>query len=487
MALIDGGSSTAGRANVNANFQLEVHTPTTPIQAGFVCIASENDAGAATGTRTVLAPQTDVRLRLRGSLDHLLDVEVFNYASQNTGKHTFTFTTLTATIGASGILTNSGSILTASTGCNFGTFAQFALEYDKPTFAEMDVSFSAQPQSNVTIDFGLFQRGATTQFAPLDGVYFRLTSAGLFGVVNNNGVETTTAVFPLAAGAGTFVYNNNTVYRFLIVTSTVETSFYIDDVLYGTISQPDGLPRPSRSISLPWSFRHAIAAGGAGGVLQATFWGYVVGFMGPPIAENLGAIGNRLLGSYQGLSGNTLGTLGQYTNSTNPGAFVPTNTTAALGTGLGGNFFETNPTTALNTDYIIQSFQVPAGSTTVQGRRLRVHGVHIESFVSTALTGGPSSAIWTLNFGHTSVSLAQAESGSMASATTKAPRRIALGVQTLTAAMAVNTKFEVIDVRFSEPIYVNPGEFIALAKKYVGTVGATGVMAHVINYDYGWE
>jgi len=487
MAAIDSGNSTAGKANVNSNFQLEVHTPTTQSQAGFVCLSSENDAGAATGTRSVLAPQTDTRSRLRESLDHLLDIENFNYGAQNTGKHTFTFTTLTATIGANGILTNSGNINTASTGCTFGTVAMFQYDYSKPMFVNTNVSFSAQPQSNVTIDFGLFQRGATTQFAPLDGAFFRLTSAGLQGVTSNNGVETTTAVFPLSGGTGTFVYTNNDVYRFQIMISNVSVMFYINDVLYGSIPVPSGLPQPFRSMALPWSFRHAIAAGGAGGSLQATFWGYTVGFMGPNIAENLGVIGNRVLGSYQGLSGNTMGSLSNYANNVAPTAgVVPTNTTAALGTGLAGQFQELF-TLALNVDGIIMSFQNPAGSTTVQGRRLRIHGVRIEGFVSTVLAGGPSNAIWTLNFGHTAVSLATAETGSMVTATTKAPRRIVLGQQAVTAAQAVNTSFGVIDVKLTEPVYVNPGEFVAVAKKYYGTVGTAGVIQNLITLDYGWE
>jgi hypothetical protein len=231
----------------------------------------------------------------------------------------------------------------------------------------------------------------------------------------------------------------------------------------------------------------AIAPGGAGGAFQATIWEYTVAFLGPVVAENLGAIGNRILGSHQGLSGGTMGSLSNYANNVAAGAgTLPTNTTAALGTGLGGQYQELF-TLALNTDGIICSYQVPAGSTTVQGRRLRIHGVRIESFVSTALTGGPSNAIWALNFGHTAVSLATAESASFANATAKGARREVLGQQAVGAAAAVNTALGVIDVKFVEPIYVNPGEFVAVSKKYYGTVGTAGVIQNLITFDYGWE
>ena len=37
------------------------------------------------------------------------------------------------------------------------------------------------------------------------------------------------------------------------------------------------------------------------------------------------------------------------------------------------------------------------------------------------------------------------------------------------------------------PIYVNPGEFVALVTKHVGTVGTSGTVAHVVTFVYGWE
>jgi len=55
------------------------------------------------------------------------------------------------------------------------------------------------------------------------------------------------------------------------------------------------------------------------------------------------------------------------------------------------------------------------------------------------------------------------------------------------AAQAVNTALAVIDVKFVEPVYVNPGEFVAVAKKYYGTVGTAGVIQNLITIDYGWE
>lgn len=37
------------------------------------------------------------------------------------------------------------------------------------------------------------------------------------------------------------------------------------------------------------------------------------------------------------------------------------------------------------------------------------------------------------------------------------------------------------------PIFVNPGEFVQLVTKHVGTAGTTGTIAHVVTFVYGWE
>lgn len=499
MAVLDTGSSTAGKANVDANYNLQVTAPGTtaggvPFGGGDVngpAMFSEIDAGTKTGAREVLSPEVDDDYRLRVAHDTMLDQETFNYSAQNTGKHTHTFTTLTATVSAAGLLTNSGNITTTTTGMTFGTFAEFRASGTETLVSETSGSFTAQPNANQVIDFGLFRRGASTPFAPTDGAYFRVSSTGVQGVINVNGVETTTAVFPSSLGTGTFTYVNNTVYRFLIQANNVGVSFWINNFKYGEIATPAGASFAARSTSLPWSVRHAIAGGAAGAAMQFLVADYRVYLRGALYADPLAVAGNRAFGSHQGLSGGTMGSLANYANSANPTAAVPTNTTAALGTGLGGQFWET-ASLAVNTDGVICSYQVPAGTVAVQGRRLVIYGVSLMSYVQTVLAGGPFVTQYSLAFGHTAVSLATAESASFTNATTKAPRRVALPAftQAVTAAQAVSTMVSQpggSSVRFEAPIFVNPGEFVALVAKHVGTVGTSGTIAHVVAFDYGWE
>lgn len=465
----DAGGNAIGGGDINAPAQY-----------------SEVDQGVATGVRVVLSGEVDNDYRSRVATDTLMDEHSFcNDTAQYTSKFSHAFTTLTATQSTAGVLSNSGGITTTTTGMTFGTFAMFPCGGTQTLVVETSVSFSAQPNANSIVDFGAFQRGASTAFAPLDGIYFRLSSSGIRGVINSNGTETSSGVFPDALGAGTFTYTNDTVYRFLIQASNVSTTFWINNVMYAAIPTPSGLNFPCMSKALPWSFRHAIVGGAAGAVLQCRFRDYRALNRGAIIAESWGLIQSRTQGSFQGLTTATIGSLGTYTNSTNPTAAVPTNTTLAVGaTGLLNQAWETF-SLAVNTDGLLASYQNPAGSATVAGRRLKVLGVKLSSFVQTVLAGGPQCRVFTLCFGSTALSLATAESATFANATAKARRVILLPelTQTITAAQAVSTAISQPGGAVSmlpEPIYVNPGEFVQVAVKGIGTVGTSGTIATYI-------
>jgi hypothetical protein len=492
---IQGGSNASGIANVDANYQLQVGTETSasasPQFIGAFRSFNENDEGLITGTTKLVSPEVDIDFRQRVSQDLQLDEEVFNYTAQNTGKHLYGNTTMTNTWTAGQLTTNGASITTTTTGTLFQTRAMFPTTGTCTLSGDFELAFSAQPVTNTLIDFGFFQAPNTNPYAPTDGVYFRLNSSGLQGIVNHNGTEASTGVFPLSNGTGTWVYTNNKRYQFIVYMGAVVADFWVNDgtgaVKLGSISLPSGQARMVMSSSLPLTMRHAIVGGAAGGVIQTLLGAYNVRQGGVQYATSPAIAGNRMFGSYQGLSGGTMGSLANYTNSANPTAAVPTNTTAALGVGLGGQFWET-ATLALTTDGIICSYQVPAGTANVQGKRLVIRGIGLTSYVQTAITGGPLINQYSLAFGHTAVSLATAEA-----ATTKAPRRVPLAglTQAVTAAQAVSTMVAQPGGSFVDfgdaPIYVNPGEFVALVSKKVGTVATAGVLAHLVTFVYGWE
>lgn len=471
------GWASGNGVEIDATNRLKVNLALsdTPDEIGGVRLFSENDGGSITGAPSLLSPETDDDYRMRAAADALLDTETYNYTAQNTGKHMSAATTMTNAWSAAGLTTNNSGITTTTTGVSHGTWAMFPLFGASEVYYEFECSFDAQPTTNTIVDFGAYLRGAANPYAPTDGAYFRLTSAGLKGVINNNGSETDVAF------ATPFSYTNNQKYQFIVAVSQRKVQFWIDNVLYGEASTPISQGQPFMSAALPASWRHAIVGGAAGAVLKFTLNNYSVSLGGPLVADGLGTISNRMLGSHQGLSGGTMGSLANYANSANPTAAVPTNTTAALGTGLGGQFWETD-TLAVTTDGVISSYQVPAGTVNVQGRRLCINGVTIDSYIQTALTGGGYNAQWSLAFGHTAVSLATAEA-----VAAKAPRRVPLGAQTVASGAVALTQLARVQQTFQNPIYVNPGEFIATVKKKVGTAPSAGVVAHVVTFDYSWE
>lgn len=482
------GSVSNNGAEVDAAGNLQVTLPTDPLYMGGAVQFNENDSGQLTGTKFYFSPEVDTDYRQRVSQDLILDEEVFNYVAQNTGKHSFTVTTMAGAWTAGQFTTNSGNITTTTTGAMLQTYATFPNTGTQTLSCDMEVGFSAAPNANTFVEFG-FGLPNTATAAPLDGCFFRLSSAGLQGVLSNNGTETNTGIFPATNGTGTWTYVLNKKYQFIVYLGGVAAYFWVNDgtgaELLGSIPLPAGQGRLVMATGLPFMFKHRITGGAAGAVLQAQLGAYNVRLGGSNITTPLSTQGNRLYGSYQGLSGGTMGSLANYANSANPTAAVPTNTTAALGTGLGGQFWET-ATLAVNTDGIICSYQVPVVSVNGHARRLVVRGLYLTSHVQTAITGAPYIAQYSLAFGHTNVSLATTES-----ATAKAPRRIVLPfTQAVTSAQAVSTlvaqSTTFCDLG-DDPIFVNAGEFIQLVTKHIGTAATAGVIAHTVTFVYGWE
>ena len=149
------------------------------------------------------------------------------------------------------------------------------------------------------------------------------------------------------------------------------------------------------SATLPFSIRHA-NIGAAGGIINFVLNEYAVSLGGPQFIRTLGEAGNAIFGSYQGLSGGTMGQLvaGTVTAGTliKPSAVVPSNTalTAGLGNSLGGRSWETYTSPlATNTDGIISIYLNPAGTISISGKRLKINGVKLSGVVQTVIAGGP--------------------------------------------------------------------------------------------------
>ncbi len=470
---IASGNSAAGLANVNADYELLVKTPTDEDKAGFVSASCEVDAGAVTGVRNTRSPEISPDYRVRVATDAPLMSEFFPGSALNTTLWTSAVVTFTTSV-AGGWLNLNGATNTNSS-ARVQSYKSFPVLPGSGLTWRCRLQFVNPPQANATAEWGMFI--STGNSAPSDGAFFRVDAAGqLTCVVVGGGVEVASAALDYSALIGTATSRG-----FAIDIYEDGATFWIDDVLVATVVTGIG---SVGAAALPIAFRiyNAVASSPA---LAQTMKISSTNVNSSDIDcgrswENA-MCGSGGVGA-QGQTGATLGSTAAFANSTAPTAAVLTNTTAALTpNGLGGQFYITD-TLATGTDGIVSSYQVPAGTAALPGRTLMIRGVTISLAVQTIFASTGHIAQFGLAFGHTAVSLATAEA-----ATTKAPRRLPLGQLAVPANAAANSVLGNIYVPFECPIPVFPGEFVQTILKRIGTAPTSGVLAALITFDAFWE
>lgn len=474
---LEGGSSTAGSPNVDANYNLNVTLPTVATQAGVAVLATEEDAGVITGTRKVKKLLSCEHGALTVGQYTRLFGDNFPGTALNTGLWMQPgLVTMTVTVANNFLNLNAGLSTAISAVAQVRTYRHFPLDPTNHVVAEIVAQFGQLPVTNNVTEWGVGL--ATGVAAPTDGLFFRLNAAGNFiAVVCNNSVETVSSPVSFATYVGA-----NTTKEFYIVVSDDNVQFKIGGDLMAEIALPTSGGTLTASQNLPLFARtYNTAATAQAQIMKIGATAVVLDMTNPtkPWPHIICGAGGH---ASQGQTGGTMGSTALYANSANPTAAVPTNTTAALGVGLGGLFFETD-TLAVTTDGIISSFLVPVGTAAVPGKSLYITRITLSSFVQTVLVGGPYVACWSVAYGHNALSLATTEA-----ATTKAPRRMALGIQAVTAAQAVNTLVgSLMDLNFDSPIVVHPGEYVQLVKRKVGTAPTSGAIAHMISIGGYYE
>jgi hypothetical protein len=474
---IQGGGSTSGIANVDSNFNLQVSTTLNELESGFVSITAENDAGTVTGTRATRAIEVSHDFRLRTANDQTIFNELFPGSAINTTIWTTPTTTATLTISGGFANLNAASSIAINAVARLQTYRSFPCYKSYTTYFEMELNFTSLPVVGNVCEWGAGISTGTT--APTDGAFFRLNAVGEFrAVINNNGVETQSGTLDFT----TLVPINNT-RAFLIYVCSNTAYFWIDNILVAKVEVPAGQGTVTSSQNLPLFFRNYNSTATSTAqvmkiaMVNVTLADQTSNKSWPHVLAGAGAHNS------QGQTGGTLGSTALLTNSLVAGAGAAmTNTTAALGSGLGGQF-TTQPTLAAGTDGIVSSYQVPLGTATYPGKSLYITRITINSAVSASLTGGPVLYAYSLAYGHTAVSLATTES-----ATTKAPRRLPLGMQSFPVTSVAGTLATGnADFDLATPIVVQPGEFVQIVAKNLGTVTSAGTITFIISFGGYWE
>jgi hypothetical protein len=461
MAQISTGSSTAGKANVDANFNINVVTPQAEEQAGFAQMSSEVDAGDVMGARTVRAVEVSHDYRVRVGSDQPL----FNLSFEGTiiAQAHLQQPTATLTIAQSSgfLILNSGAATTANNAAIVRTYRCFPLLGSYPTYCDLWLREANPTATNAVSEWGFGY--VATNAAPTDGIFFRRLSGGqLQAVINFAGTELTSNItttnVPSRDGAGS--YDANETNHFLISNHNDDVEFWINDTMVARISTPSVQGGPASSQQQPVFARvyNGATAASAGRSVQLGFVQVAGGDVvtNKPWAHQMVGSGG---GGYQNQPGVASGQTASYANNAAPASATLSNTAAGYTT-LGGQW-QAAAVVGAETDYALFGYQVPVGTNALPGKTLYITDVRIgETAVTGAAVATSTLFQWALGVGSTAVGLNTTDA-----AATVGPRRVTLGTQALAAAAAIGAISSGFQMNFSTPLAAPPGTFVHVILK----------------------
>jgi hypothetical protein len=473
---LQGGSSTAGRANVTSTFDLQVRTPTDPDSAGFALLSCQADDGTALGSPTTIAPEASEDYRLRCGVDQTM----FNMSFEGTVIATDRIQQSTSTIvvaQANGFLTlNSTGLFGSGNHGNWRTYRTFPVFGSYPLYGEMWVRETG-PTVNVAVSEWGFGYAATTA-TPTDGAFFRRVAGGqLQGVTNFAGAEMASNItvtnVPSRDGAGN--YDPTETNRYLIEVGADLVKFWINDTLVLTTLCPSNQGSPTRSSSQPMFARvYYPSAGAAARTVEIGFLNISLGDMNAskPWSHIMAGAGG---GSYQIQPGTAAGptvtrgagTTGWPTSGTARSAGTWTATSAPAINSLGG-FWTTPAISSLSSDadYPVYAYQNPTGTNALPGKTLYITGLRVgDAYVATAASTNAICLSYLAAAGSTAAATSTADA-----AATIAPRGVTLGAHGFLSTEIVGNTKPGFEVRFHSPLVVPPACYFHFIVRPFGTV-----------------
>ena len=480
MALDTTLRGTVSGLGVEANSSNELKTVTNKDRSSAVMFF-ENDDGSVTGTPYNKSPEVSQDFRLRVGTDTMLFSDTFNATTQNISNWKHAFTTMTMTQSAGFLNVNAAGTSTVSGNYAYlQSWRYFPLIGTAPISVEFTGQFTAYPTANEIFLCGL---GVATGAAePVDGIWFELSSAGMYGVQRyNSGVATKTE---LVSGANLSSIPLNTNAKYVVVVGERELEWWIDDVLYAESPIPNANGQPFITTALPifiQKYNSALVGSSPNMIVKVGDVSVTLMDISSQMtwANQMASCG---LGMQQ-LNGGTAGSPQvQWSNTALPTAAAATNTTAALGAFIGGLFQMNAPATSA-TDVIIASYLNPIGGVNQTPRTMKIRGIKVDCVNSVAAVATTASTFAVaVAWGSTALTLAQVETASFATGTVKARRIQPIGVISFPVGAAIGAAATGIQFDFEAPIVINPSEYVqVIAKILVGTATATEVFQWIVS------
>lgn len=474
---IKGGNASPGLANVSSTYELQVVTPQTEANAGFVQLSAESDSGAVLGTRTVIPLEASDDYRLRVGLDQTILNTGFEGTTQRTDLFLQSVSTMTAAQASGYYSLNSGNATASGNYIIITSRRTIPLFGTYPTFVDMWIREANHNATNSISEWGIGY--AATTAAPTDGIFFRRNASGVLkAVVNYNGTETETTIdttnVPPRSGVST--YDPTECSHYLIALHNDIANFWINDVLVSSIPCPDANPLPTQASAQPFFARvYCSGTASAGRRVEIGFINASIGDQhnNKPWGHAMCGLGG---GAYVTQQGSSTAQTAQWANSAAPTAISAPSNTAVGGANQGhttlGGIFIFNATATAETDYLLFAYQNPAGTNILPGKNLYVTGIRVgETFVTGAAVATTATILqYAVGVGGSAASLATTDSVSNIK-----PKVVPLGGQSFAIGAAIGAKEPGFQVDFSAaPLVVHAGMFLALSVRVpVGTATAS--------------
>lgn len=500
MAVIDGGVSTSGKANVDGNFNLNVNLPvngtqTGTVRNGFLRDASTFREGRITedGDFFSASGRTVFSCDFNGAAAGALINTQFNQQA----------TTMATALNGGFLRFNSAAVTTANIGVSVNSWRNFTLEDGLTTKVRAHIRHAQGNVANKVFEFGLgyYDVAANQAAATNEFIGYRWTSSGgLIGVLEYSTGGAPTTITVNINGGVPFADNAAKFYEIIITENTVE--FWIDGVYQASINDQPDSPGAVKSSGLPLLARlyqtssPALAPVFDIGSVSVLRYGPEADI---PYSYRQSLMGRHSSQGQAGLTTTTGNTALIQASGTAPTGTTGSNTATTI-TGLGG-YYALNAaavTATVHSNIIISSYQNPAIPETAgvasDARNLVLTDIMISPMVvSTALLGGGAVWIWFVAVGSTALSLATADAIGGAAIGTASPRIIPLPLlDSIAAAAAVGTvatRSGNSQISLNTPLVVFPGQFVHVGIRSVQVAAAItgGVLSGGIGISGFWD
>lgn len=492
-------SAGTNQAGVDSNGNVKVNGPTTPSQAGY-----QQTTYVANSSNTKGMQVTEDGGVVNATHRPLIDLDFNSAATLWTPKIGTNATTHTKIVTNGYMRLNNGASVATTTGIAIYTWQILNVFHGRELRLRFNIKHTNAAATNKQMEWGMgyynFAAGQANGMNEFIG--FRITAGGVLqGVLayTTGGAPTETTV--TVNGGTPYTDGENKVYEVRISHRKIE--YWADGTLWNTISIATDVYSIIKATGYP-----AIARVFNSGVPSAA----PILYVGQITAYRLGAdadLSHAAICATQGKGslywqpdlGMAANTHNAPASGTAPTAATGSNVASVLNTTAQmGGFYRMNGASfnvVAHSNVEIAAFQNPtiptANGAGNDGRIFYVTSIKLSpQVITTALTGGPYTAIWFAAFNSSAISLATADADGTTAMAARAPRIFPLPrVVSFAAAAALGTLETgagdfTVDFPTPEPIY--PGLFLVIGQRLLTVTAVTaGTIDGGIYVNGYWE